>query len=224
MKIKEFHPWTESETKLEPISSRYCQIEYQIDHKLNSPRDRQIFSIFIYSSTNSIYRSISMLICHLRPKAGVAALVAGDQCQQPLLHHHALNHGGKKLKQNRAKSRIGPGTTSFRPPRRLTTFDSNGGLITKHAPHRPCPLFISISACAQAQRSKNTRRGGARVHRKRWISSGKGNRGASFHPTRCNFPPALKSVISLSFRQRVRIGWCFESHFFASRSRFRNWY
>lgn len=53
----------------------------------------------------------------------------------------------KSLKQNRAKSRIAwnnvvPANVQRR---RLTTFDSNGGLITKHAPHRPCPLFISIS-------------------------------------------------------------------------------
>lgn len=42
--------------------------------------------------------------------------------------------------------------------RRLTTSDVNGALITKHAPARPCPLFISISRrCSRMHKHSYTR-------------------------------------------------------------------
>lgn len=111
-----------------------------------------------FSKKGSSTKNLSLLITinvNLSPlpkwnkQTDVRSCCCRGQCQQPL-HHTSLNHGSrvvKSLKQNRAKSRIAwnnvvPANVQRR---RLTTFDSNGGLITKHAPHRPCPLFISIS-------------------------------------------------------------------------------
>lgn len=92
------------------------------------------------------------LICHLCPSETSRQMfvLAAAEASVSSLSTIPLNHGSrvvKSLKQNRAKSRIAwnnvvPANVQRR---RLTTFDSNGGLITKHAPHRPCPLFISIS-------------------------------------------------------------------------------
>lgn len=101
--------------------------------------------------------------------------------------------------------------SSQRPRRRLTTFDSNGGLITKHAPLWPCPLFISISFfCVHTQAAMLRKHVCARGWS--WSSAVQGvhtgsayspetvnftgqceqvsrNHGGSFSPPRCNFRP-----------------------------------
>lgn len=46
---------------------------------------------------------------------------------------------------------------------RLTTFDVNGALITKHAPARTCPLFISISRRVARAHSYIYKRSSTRV-------------------------------------------------------------
>lgn len=110
------------------------------------------FSKNLLPSKIYLYSSRLTLICHLCPSETSRQMfvLAAAEASVSSLSTIPLNHGSrvvKSLKQNRAKSRIAwnnvvPANVQRR---RLTTFDSNGGLITKHAPHRPCPLFISIS-------------------------------------------------------------------------------